>query len=81
MELLLGLILIVLLVLCGGLGYLLWVTLKPKKEVPIPKPENAFKEFKKLMGDNDPNAERRMEQIQMCIYYNPETDGEIKWTN
>ncbi len=80
MELLLGLILIVLLVLCGGLGYLL-ITLKPKKDVPIPKPENAFKEFKKLMGDNDPNAERRMEQIQMCIYYSPELDGEIKWTN
>lgn len=79
MELLLGLILIVLLVLCVGLGYLL-ITLKPKKEV-TPTPENAFKDFKKLMGDNDPNAERRMEQIQMCIYYNPETDGEIKWTN
>lgn len=70
MELLLGLILIVLLVLCCGLGYLL-ITLKPKKEVT---PEKVFDDFKKMYDDSDPKAKERIEQMSKCIFYSSELE-------
>ncbi len=70
MELLLGLILIVLLVLCGGLGYLL-ITLKPKREVT---PEKVFDDFKKMYDDSDPKAKERLEQMSKCIFYSSELE-------
>ena len=46
------------------------IELKKPKEVTT---ESAFAEFKKLT-ESDPDAKRRLEQIQKVIYYSPELE-------
>jgi len=71
MEILLTIVILLLLALCGGLGYLMWVTLKPKKEVT---PEKVFDDFKKMYDDSDPKAKERLEQMSKCIFYSSELE-------
>jgi len=71
MEILLTIVILLLLALCGGLGYLMLVTLKPKKEVT---PEKVFDDFKKMYDDSDPKAKERLEQMSKCIFYSSELE-------
>ena len=67
--------LILLVALTAMCAYLYWgKNKKPDPVKPQPTPEKAFEEFRKLVGDNDPESARRLEQIQKCIYYSPELE-------
>lgn len=77
MEILLIILIVLMIVLMGGMGYLLWLLTKPKLEVPIPKPEKAFDDFKKLYDDSDPRAKERLEQMSKCIFYSSELEDKV----
>ena len=81
MEILLVVMLILLVALTAMCAYLYWgKNKKPDPVKPQPTPEKAFEEFRKLVGDNDPESARRLEQIQKCIYYSPELEeGTKQW--
>lgn len=80
MEILLVMIIVLLLGLVASVGYLFWITLnKPEPIKTNTTPEKAFEEFKKLIGDTDPESKFRLEQIQKCIYYSPEREGDNQW--
>lgn len=66
-----------LLILLGGMGYLLWLLTKPKLDKPTPTPEKVFDEFKKMYDESDPKAKERLEQMSKCIFYSSESEGDV----